>query len=106
MKTVLVIILMFTTTSVFSQDWTSAEARFDASKVMTEKSVVTWKRVPNVQATCERESKNRGLGGFGNLGVQACSFWDKNTCTIITSTRPNLHDLGHEMRHCFQGNYH
>jgi hypothetical protein len=105
MKKALAVLLMLTTNIAFSQEWLNPEAKFDASKLMTEKTTITWKRVSNVQATCEAESKKRGHGGFG-YGVGACAFWERNTCTIITSTRPTTHDLGHEVRHCFQGAFH
>jgi hypothetical protein len=68
-------------------------------------ATITWQRVDNVQKVCEAESRKRGLGGFG-YSVYACAFWEQNTCTIITSKRPTLHDLGHETRHCFQGAFH
>ena len=29
------------------------------------KSTIEWKPVANIQAECEKESKKRGLGGFG-----------------------------------------
>lgn len=105
MKTVLAVILMFTVSTAFSSDWKDAEAKFDARKVMTTKSTITWLRVDNVQKTCEAESRKRGHGGFG-YSVNACSFWEGNTCTMITSTKPTMHDLGHEARHCFQGAFH
>jgi hypothetical protein len=105
MNKVLAVILMFTANIAFAENWQDPNASFDARKVLTNKSTITWVRVNNLQATCEAESKKRGLGGFG-YGVHACSFWEGNTCTIITSNNPSIHDLGHEARHCFQGNYH
>ena len=104
-KSLLTLICMFASCHSFSEDWKNPEAKFDARKVMTNKSTITWHRVDKVQSICEAESKKRGLGGFG-YPVYACSFWDKNICDIFTSKTPTLHDLGHEMRHCFQGNYH
>jgi len=90
-----------------AQDWKNPEASFDARKLMTEKNTITWRRVDvnDVQKTCEAESRKRGLGGFG-YRVYACSFWEGNRCDIFTSKTPTLHDLGHETRHCFQGNFH
>jgi hypothetical protein len=70
---------------------------------------IEWRPVKNLQAECEKESKKRGLGGFG-YAVTACSFWSSNVlgnhCLVITSMNLNMHTLGHEVRHCFQGNYH
>lgn len=90
-----------------AQDWKNPEAPFDARKLMTEKTTITWRRVDvnDVQKTCEAESRKRGLGGFG-YRVYACSFWEGDRCDIFTSKTPTLHDLGHETRHCFQGAFH
>ena len=82
---------------------------FAASKNNTNKSTITWRPVTNVQAACDKESKRLGYGGFG-YPVEACSFWEKNAlnneCTIISAKTVNFHTIGHEMRHCFQGNFH
>lgn len=61
--------------------------------------------VKNVQATCEAESKKRGNGGFG-YGVQACTFWQGNNCTLFLEQSETHHTLGHEFYHCFKGNFH
>ena len=91
------------------EKWWDPTANFDASKVMTEKSTIVWHRVDNLQQVCEAESKRRGHGGFG-YSVEACSFWDKgltgHECHIYTRKKTNLENLGHETRHCFQGNFH
>jgi hypothetical protein len=78
---------------------------FDTASNYTTQSTITWRTVDNVQKVCESESRKRGYGGFG-YGVQACSFFDGNQCTIITSKKTTMHSLGHEVRHCFQGNWH
>jgi hypothetical protein len=68
---------------------------------------VTVKVIPvdNVQASCEKESKRRGQGGFG-FGVQACTFWQGSSCTIIVAKQEIHHTLGHEFYHCFAGGFH
>lgn len=78
---------------------------FPASKNITNQTNVRWEAVDNVQAACEKGSHRRGYGGF-NYPVEACSFWDKSTCHVITAKKVNLHTLGHEIRHCFQGAFH
>ena len=74
---------------------------------MSETITLTWRTVDNVQQACEAESRRRGFNGFG-YSVEACSFWNGNgtECIIITKSKTNNHELGHELRHCFQGNYH
>jgi hypothetical protein len=90
---------------VLASDWRDPEVAFSTKSNFTNQTTVTWLVVDNVQRTCERESCKRGFGGFG-YGVDACSFWTASTCTIVTSTNPTMHQLGHEVRHCFQGAFH
>ena len=78
---------------------------FGTSNNYTTQSTITWRTVVDVQKACEAESRKRGFNGFG-YGVQACSFFDGNQCTIITGKQTTMHSLGHEVRHCFQGNWH
>jgi hypothetical protein len=66
---------------------------------------VTWHVVDNPLAECDKESKRVGNGGFA-YKVQACAFWTKTQCTIITGKRDNHDTIGHEFRHCFQGHWH
>jgi len=83
---------------------------FDATQRLTNKSTITWVTVDDVDKACNAESIKRGKGGFGRLSMYACSFWDKTgdttTCTIITGKTTRMTDVGHEVRHCFQGNWH
>lgn len=78
---------------------------FDSKGNSHQSMTINWIPVDNVQKACEDESKKRGKGGFG-FAVNACSFWEGNSCTVITRRYVNLQTLGHEVRHCFQGNWH
>ena len=82
---------------------------FSAKDNMEKQTNVIWRPVSDIQKECEKESLKRKLGGFG-YSVTACSIWEKGPrgpqCLIITAMKLNMHTLGHEMRHCFQGNYH
>jgi hypothetical protein len=89
----------------WAQDWRDGDAPFKPLAKHPSQLAVSWVIAPSVQATCEAESKRRGLGGFG-YGVAACSFWSGTTCTIVTSKTPTQHELGHELRHCFEYNWH
>lgn len=92
----------------FAAAWEDPEAKFNTSDNKSKHSVITWIPVDNLQATCEAESRKRGLGGFG-YPVEACSFWsnNNNNCQIFTRTNATtMHSLGHEIRHCFQGSFH
>jgi len=106
MKKALAVILLLTSTTLFAEPaWRNPNAKFDISNNMTTNTNVKLIVADDVQKVCEAESKKRGMGGFG-YGVDACSFWDKNACTIVVEKRTSMHMLGHELRHCFQGNYH
>lgn len=85
--------------------WRNPETKFSATERHADSKQITWRYTDNVQKACEAESRQRKLGGFG-YAVDACSFWDKNSCTIITARQTTMHVLGHELRHCFQGSFH
>lgn len=104
MKKVLLVALMMQSAVAFGSN-DSPTVPFDATKNVTETMIITWKPVSNVQAACEAASRANGYTGFG-FAVNACAFWKDNTCTVITKKNPTMHTLGHEVRHCFQGNWH
>lgn len=80
-------------------------ALFDTKDNYTNQSTITWRYVSDLQKACETESRKRGYKGFG-YALNACSFFDGNQCLIITEKKVSMHTLGHEVRHCFQGNWH
>ena len=83
---------------------------FSTDKNFSQKVTITWIPVDNIKATCEKESRRRGYGGFGGVALEACSFWEKgftgNSCTIYTERNVNMWAVGHEVRHCYQGAFH
>jgi hypothetical protein len=81
--------------------------QFDMTNNLSDNMQIIFRTSKNINQTCQAESVKRGLGGFG-YGVEACSFWnnDHTQCTVITSTTANFHTIGHEIRHCLQGNFH
>ena len=109
MKLALAAILAIFSTSAIAQLEKGPLDTFDATRKLTETSTITWRAVSNVQEVCNKEAARRGKGKFG-YSIDACAFWDKTpngyVCTIVTKPSPNYWDVGHEMRHCFQGNWH
>jgi hypothetical protein len=108
MNKVTVVALMLVVTNVLANE--GPETMFPTSANFTNTTTIKWITVDNVQARCEKESHKRKFGGFG-YAVEACSFWDKgpnneDLCTIVTGKYTNMHTLGHETRHCFQGSFH
>ena len=82
---------------------------FNVSNTNSNEITVSIIASDNVQKTCDAESKNRGYGNF-KYSVEACSFWSAskrgNKCTIVLPRNTNFHTIGHEMRHCMQGDFH
>jgi hypothetical protein len=38
--------------------------------------------------------------------IRGCSFYFLNPCKIVVTPDVTDEDLGHELRHCFDGNWH
>jgi hypothetical protein len=109
MKKIVLVILLSIVIDAECEDWRNPEAKFDTKANKVQKVVITWTPVKNIQKACEKRSREKGLGGFGTP-LEACSFWSygifENECEILTSNKATMHELGHEMRHCFQGSFH
>ena len=82
-----------------------AEEVFDASKNFTKQSNITWVYSDNVTAACNAERTKRNLPTFKKPSA-ACSFWTQNSCLIITRKNYTKDDVGHEVMHCFAGDWH
>jgi hypothetical protein len=91
--------------NVYAQHWDDPNKKFDMRKNTHVEMSITLKPVPNVQKECDAENSRR-FGKHFNFAVNACSFWDGNRCVIIVSQRASMHSLGHELLHCYQGNWH
>jgi hypothetical protein len=81
---------------------------FDFSQKMYDATEVRIMTVNDISDRCQQESHKRGFGGFP-YKVHACSFWNEGgsrKCTIYLGKMTNMHQLGHEVRHCYQGSWH
>lgn len=58
-----------------------------------------------VKGACDRKSKALGYGGFSYEAI-ACAFWKGKTCHIILPHKVDMRTIGHEVMHCFQGDWH
>lgn len=106
MKKALAIALSLLTFNASAQLEKSAYEMFSVRQnMMTNTSTITIRSVDNVREACEAESRKRGNNGFG-FALNACAFWEDKKCTIIVGPKVNNDILGHEVRHCFQGNFH
>jgi hypothetical protein len=105
MKKLTAFLAMALITFPASADWKDPNHKFDMSKLMTNKTVVTVMIADNIQEACEKESRRVGNNGFDHK-IQACAFWYKDSCTIILSRKASMHNAGHEFMHCILGNFH
>lgn len=103
MKSVLFFLLLISQAA--SAAWDNAEKPFNATKNEFKSVKLTWVYVEDVQKACKDEFKKNGLVKL-TYAVDACSIWQGNNCLIITKRNPTIGDVGHEVRHCFQGAWH
>ena len=81
---------------------------FSIAEKMYDTAEIRIMAVNDVSNRCQEESRKRGFGGFP-YAVFACSFWNEGgsrRCTIFLGKKTNMHQLGHEVRHCYQGAWH
>ena len=67
---------------------------------------LSWDIRPDAAEVCAKISKSSHTNN-GTAPI-ACAVWTvaKKHCTIITTPNPNHVVLGHELRHCFEGQFH
>jgi len=106
MKKAVIVLVMLATTNVFAY-YEDPHHQFDMTHNETNQVKISFVQTNNVQSTCSAESIRRGKGAFG-YSIEACSFWNSSftECTIVTAPTANFHTIGHEVRHCLQGNFH
>ena len=66
-----------------------------------------WEVRENVAAVCSGAAKLSNTQAWMTPPV-ACAMWNVATkeCVIITGKQVSHVELGHELRHCFEGNFH
>ena len=106
MKHLLLAALLLTSSAALAYD-DSPTTPFDATNIEEEIIKVAWKRVPEdrLLESCNIAYKAYGVAQI-TYAVNGCSVWKGKTCTIITGLKTTMHTLGHEMRHCFQHDWH
>ena len=109
MKKWILVLLMFSSSLVAEPFREDPERLFDMRKAMTSMSTIKIEHARDVQRRCERESRKRGLQGFG-FALESCAFWGKrvnlDVCHIIVPKKVSLVTLGHEFAHCLFGAWH
>lgn len=103
------IVALSVASSAFSQSWNDPTIPFDATTSRIHKGPISieWRIADgDINAVCEKASKDFGNNGFRGQKLEACAFWWGSKCIIITKKKPTMHDVGHEVRHCFYGDWH
>lgn len=77
-----------------------------SARVMNEVKV-RWEIRENVAAVCSGAAKLSSAQAWMTPPV-ACAMWNVATkeCVIVTGKQVSHVELGHELRHCFEGNFH
>lgn len=73
---------------------------FNASPNHTPK-IIEWIIVEDLDQACYGKPKNPGQGE-----LRGCAKFNKTKCFVYTKKQTTLANLGHEMRHCFEGQWH
>jgi hypothetical protein len=97
--------LLLVANTAWAWNWQDPDSKFDATKNEVMDVKLRWVVVKDIDAACSAENKKRG-GGVFRFNVQACSFWQGKECIIMTPKMASIHNLGHEVLHCFRGSYH
>lgn len=68
---------------------------------------VRWEVRENVSEVCGRAAKISATQAWMTPPL-ACAMWNvaSKECVIITGKKVSHLELGHELRHCFEGNFH
>ena len=108
MKTILAIALLMPTMACAYDD--SPYSTFSTDANFTTTSIISWEPADDVQAACDANRRKRGRPPY-SIKVKACSFWsvnmlNQNICHIVTKRDTTIWSVGHEIRHCFQRNWH
>ena len=101
MTRIVFVVLLFLTgcTTIVSDtpfEALSAEAR------LTNRTTVIWETVDDVDAICKKLNATITKDST----VYGCAQPTKNYCKIYTGKTTTMPILGHEFRHCFEGNFH
>jgi hypothetical protein len=78
----------------------SYNIQFEARPNLPEK-IIRWVVLENVSSFCQGK-----MPALSNQRILACSEYNNHTCTIYTGPVTDMAIVGHEIRHCFEGQWH
>jgi hypothetical protein len=108
MKKTLCLLMFFPSMALAQWSFDNSGSRvFDMSKNITNKSTIEIKYVEqkDIQKTCDTLSRKYGNNGYG-YSVLACTFFWKDKCVVVVPREVDMRTIGHEMMHCFHGDWH
>ena len=97
MKLTLIAALLFSSSVASAQSY---NIQFEARPNLPEK-IIRWVVVENVSAVCQNK-----MPALAGQRILACSEYNNHTCTIYTGLVTDMAIVGHEIRHCFEGQWH
>jgi hypothetical protein len=97
MKTFLITILLALTSNAYSQSY---NIQFEPKTDYTEKNI-RWVVLDDISAFCSAKM-NLTTG----QRILACSEYNNRMCIIYTGRTTDMAQVGHEIRHCFEGQWH
>ena len=74
--------------------------QFEAKPNLPEKNI-RWIVVEDISSLCQNK-----MPQLGSKRVLACSEYNNKACTIYTGKVTDMAQIGHELRHCFEGQWH
>jgi hypothetical protein len=97
MKSILAVALLSLSTMAPAQSY---NIQFEARPNLPEKTI-RWVVVENVSAVCQNK-----MPALSGQRILACSEYNNHSCTIYTGLITDMAIVGHEIRHCFEGQWH
>ena len=102
----LIFFFLFTVSIAYARLESGPREYYDVTHLMIDKSIITIHTVEGpITRACNKERKLRGQPVF-TYAVEACSFWNGAVCDIYLGGKTNNDIIGHEVHHCFAGNFH
>ena len=84
--------------------WEYNAEHINTPNPQTRVRTITWRQVSDqeLQQICDKSTNGR----FGKNRIVGCAVWRGDQCTVITGINTSTSNLGHEIRHCYDYNFH
>lgn len=78
--------------------------RFDVPYARS--TALRWVPVDDADKFCRSKMPDGAYPPYPLTEIKACAMYTKGACTIYTNRTASYFEMGHELRHCFDGQYH